>query len=122
MLQEYKFVRGKEIVTYQDVLECEENGIILSDLAWGDCHYGIDILLRENETLTIDRLQKIKNEGYSIYQRVKKYRDIIFTKDIDNQICDLFEEFANDYEGMYSWQEQDHLQNMLIKLKEIISK
>lgn len=122
MLQEYKFVRGKEIETYQDILECEEDGIILNSLGWGDCCYDKDIILRKNDTLTMNRLQQIKNKGYSVYQRVKEYRPVIFTKEMDNQICDLFEEFANDYEDMYSWQEQDHLQNMLIKLKEIISR
>lgn len=122
MLDEYKFIRGKEIETYQDILECKECGIILSDLAWGDCHYSIDILLGKNETLTMDRLQKIKDEGYSIYQRVKKYRNIIFTKDIDNEICDIVKEFANEYEDMCSWHEQDCLQGMLIKLKKVIDR
>jgi len=121
MLDEYKFVRGKEIETYQDILECEEYGIILCDLVWGNCHYNIDILLRENEILTMDRLQKIKDEGYSIYQRVKKYRDIVFSKDVDNKVSDILINFAQEYEDAYSDQLQTLLQNTLIELKDLIT-
>ena len=122
MLQEYKFVRGKEIETYQDILDCEEDGIILSDLAWGDCHHDIDILLRKNETLTMKRLQQIKDEGYSVYQRARKYRDVVFSKDIDVELSDILLDFAYDYEDSYTCLDEEILQNTLVRLKNIISK
>ena len=74
---EYKYVKGKEIETYQDVLDCKEDGIILSGGYGGDCHYDIGMLLTQNKTLTMKRLQQIKNEGYSVYAR-EKNTEILF--------------------------------------------
>lgn len=117
---EYKYVKGKEIETYQDVLDCKEDGIILSGGSWGYCHYDIDILLRGNETLTMKRLQQIKNEGYSVYAREKKYRDIVFSKELDSELADLLSNFAGEYEDAALSLQDELMQNTLIKLKELV--
>ena len=117
---EYKYVRGKGIETYQDILDCKEDGIILSGGYWENCHYDIDILLRRNETLTMKRLQQIKNEGYSVYAREKKYRDIVFSKELDSELADLLSEFAWGYEDAALSLQDELMQNTLIKLKELV--
>ena len=123
MLQEYKFIKGKEIKTYQDILECKEYGIILRDLNWSTYHYNIDILLRDTEALTMKRFQQIKDEGYSVHQRVKKYRDIVFSKDLDVEIGDILIDFSHDYEYAYSSDDVErYLQKTLVELKELILK
>ena len=119
---EYKYVRGKEIETYQDVLDCKEDGIILSGGYWENCHYDIDILLRRNETLTMKRLQQIKDEGYSVYAREKKYRDIVFSKELDSELADLLSEFAWEYEDAALSLQDELMQNTLIKLKELVGR
>lgn len=116
---EYKYVKGKEIETYQDVLDCKEDGIILSGGYRGDCHYDIGMLLTQNETLTMKRLQQIKDEGYSVYAREKKYRDIVFSKELDSELADLLSEFAVEYFTAYSLPDE-LVQNILIKLKELV--
>ena len=117
---EYKYVKGKEIETYQDVLDCKEDGIILSGGYWESCHYDIDILLRRNETLTMKRLQQIKDEGYSVYAREKKYRDIVFSKELDSELADLLSEFAGEYLLTAFSLPDELMQNTLIKLKELV--
>lgn len=113
----YKYVKGKEIKTYQDIVDSYHGFIILDET--GEYNYDRLLLLTKDEQTSIKRLNDILEQGSKVYSRVKEYRQPVFSNEIDEELETILTDFAYDSQDTYP-SDYDILDNTLKKLKELL--
>lgn len=115
MLNNYWFIKGKEILTEQDAKESVYGFILKDNLS--ECSFDQDIIYRKglSDDEILSRINKYKL-SYQIFERKKIERPVIFSKEVDNLLNDIIIENNKDLDD-YDFTETN-MDILLKKLKE----
>lgn len=91
----YKYVKGKEIKTYQDIVDSYHGFIIEDTINQGA--YDRSLLLTKDKQISMERLNDILGQDAKVYARVKQYREPIFNNKIDEALETILTDFAYSY-------------------------
>ena len=115
-MQEYIYVKRKEIKSYQDIVDAVD-GFILED-ACGTVAVDKSAFFRKSEQFSIDSLNDYINQGGKVYARIKEYHKPVFDKSLDNELETLLYDFVNDWE-LTDYGDDSCVEKVLRRLKEI---
>ena len=118
MLKPYKYIKGKEVKTYQDILDSVE-GFIISDLG-GNHAYDQAIIKGMDERISLLRLNNILEQGSKVYTREKLWRTPVFSEKLDDELDSLICDFGYDYDAE-EYTDGQRMEDLLVKLKELLT-
>jgi hypothetical protein len=115
-MREFNWIKGKEVKTYQDILDAVD-GFILED----DCGKIVvsqSAFLRKTEKSSIDNLNDYLNQCGKVYARIKEYRKPVFDKETDDKLEAILYDFATDWE-LTDYGDESCVEKILNQLKEL---
>lgn len=119
MLRPYKYVEGEEIKDYAGILKAEDGFIIVEYYQ----KYAVDqeVLLAGTVEASMERLNRVLEQGSKVYARKKVYREPVFNKEVDEVLDDWLSQFAYDYSES-EFNQEEIMENKLAELKKIMGK